>query len=98
MGELPEGDAPAQEVGPPSTNPKHIVTVPCHTGLQVNLMRFSSAFHSPAASQPGAAVRQAAQADEPAPMPAPAVPAQELPEDLDARVRLIGEWQLGEAC
>jgi hypothetical protein len=22
--------------------------------------------------------------------------AQELPEDLDARVRLIGEWQLGE--
>ena len=24
-------------------------------------------------------------------------PAADLPDDLDARVRLVGEWQLGEA-
>jgi len=28
--------------------------------------------------------------------PAAAAPGLDLPEDLDARVRLIGEWQLGE--
>jgi hypothetical protein len=36
--------------------------------------------------------------EEPAPeKPAPvAAPGTELPDDLDARVRLVGEWQLGE--
>ena len=29
--------------------------------------------------------------------PLPLIPAaKELPDDLDARVRLVGEWQLGE--
>jgi len=32
-----------------------------------------------------------------APPPSPGPEAPELPEELDARVRLIGEWQLGES-
>ena len=40
-----------------------------------------------------------ARGEEPArasPQPVSA-PAADLPDDLDARVRLVGEWQLGEA-
>ncbi|HET8748717.1 MAG TPA: hypothetical protein VFM98_24190 [Ramlibacter sp.] len=61
-------------------------------------MRFSSVFQLPAVpQQPAAPVREAAPAEivgkEPAPEPAPG---DGLPDDLDARVRLIGEWQFGE--
>ena len=56
-------------------------------------MRFSSLFHQPASPVPAGEVGVRG----PAPKEAsqPAAPA-ELPEDLDARVRLLGEWQLLE--
>lgn len=60
-------------------------------------MRFSSVFQLAAVPHDPAAPRQPAPADvtsEPAAQPQPG---DDLPEDLDARVRLIGEWQLGEA-
>lgn len=51
-------------------------------------MRFSSAIQKPV-PQPDARPAEAAREDK-----QPAVPAApELPEDLDARVRLLGEWQ-----
>ncbi|MDB5900207.1 MAG: hypothetical protein JWP22_1029 [Ramlibacter sp.] len=58
-------------------------------------MRFSSVFQLPS-SRP-----RAAKAAEPvrdiAPLPETAMPVpQDLPDELDARVRMIGEWQLGE--
>jgi len=54
-------------------------------------MRFSSLFQQP--SPPVEALGE----DPPRePMPPHAAAAQDLPEDLDARVRLVGEWQLGE--
>ena len=60
-------------------------------------MRFSSLFQLPAVpphpAAPAGEVAPVEKAIEPAP---PSAPAQELPEDLDERVRLIGEWQLGE--
>ena len=60
-------------------------------------MRFSSVFQLPAVPQQSAAtVREAAPTEAMGEPPAPALPGQDLPEDLDARVRLIGEWQLGE--
>jgi hypothetical protein len=63
-------------------------------------MRFSSVFQLPAVPQaPAAPRREAAPADDAAETPAPpaaSAPGQDLPDDLDARVRLIGEWQLGE--
>ena len=54
-------------------------------------MRFSSVFQ-PAATPPEK------RREEPArdPQPPAGLPGPELPEDLDARVRLVGEWQLGE--
>lgn len=60
-------------------------------------MRFSTVFQLPAASRlPSVAA---------APAPAARVletpgaePPRELPEPLDERVRLVGEWQLGEGC
>jgi hypothetical protein len=55
-------------------------------------MRFSSIFQQPS---PPYEVRREEPAREP--VHPVAAPRQELPEDLDARVRLIGEWQLGEA-
>ena len=57
-------------------------------------MRFSSIFQlpltPPTATQPSVAVR----AEEALPPAAPL--GADLPDDLDQRVRLIGEWQLGE--
>ena len=50
-------------------------------------MRFSSAIQKPV-PQPDARPAEAAREDQ---QLAPAAP--ELPEDLDARVRLLGEWQ-----
>jgi hypothetical protein len=61
-------------------------------------MRFSSAL-SFKSSQTGLDEPSEADAAEraEASAPAAAVPAQEPPDDLDERVRRIGEWQLGEA-
>lgn len=60
-------------------------------------MRFSSIFHLPAVpllpALPAEGASTPAVEVEKVPTPL-AVP--ELPDDLDARVRLIGEWQLGE--
>jgi hypothetical protein len=56
-------------------------------------MRFSALFQTPL-SHPTAA--QAEPAPETPPPPV-AVAAQDLPDDLDARVRLVGEWQLLES-
>jgi hypothetical protein len=54
-------------------------------------MRFSSLF-PPATPQP-----EARRAEPPREGPQPlSAPAADLPDDLDARVRLVGEWQLGE--
>ncbi len=69
-------------------------------------MRFSIAIarRQAAAHADGGAAREPAAEAMLAPPAAaaitrPALPAkpQALPDDLDARVRLIGEWQLGEA-
>lgn len=63
----------------------------CQTGWQVIPMRFSSIFQP--ASQPQEVRREEPLPDVPQPQ---AAPAQDLPDDLDARVRLVGEWQLLE--
>jgi hypothetical protein len=59
-------------------------------------MRFSSVFQFPRipAMQVGAARRAGATPEQP---PVTAAPPIELPDDLDARVRLLGEWQLFES-
>lgn len=67
-------------------------------------MRFSSAFTLPLplvrTAQPGERVRAAE--DTPSERGTPEVAGstpnglQDLPDELDARVRLVGEWQLGE--
>jgi hypothetical protein len=56
-------------------------------------MRFPSLFFPRATPQPEVR-REAPVREQPPPVAAPAAA---LPEDLDARVRLVGEWQLGEA-
>jgi hypothetical protein len=58
-------------------------------------MRFSSLFQQPAPqlSAEQEPVRVHAAPGEGSP---PAAPALDLPDDLDARVRLLGEWQLLE--
>ena len=63
-------------------------------------MRFSTAFQLPLT--PRLAVERPApeRVEEPAAplVPVPQAPLfADLPEDLDQRVRLVGEWQLGEA-
>lgn len=60
-------------------------------------MRFSAIFQLPAMPQQAAA-REATLMESAPPQQAPAAAAADLPDDLDARVRLVGEWQLGEAC
>jgi hypothetical protein len=58
-------------------------------------MRFSAVFQRP---RPQPAAREEpvrAEAAPPAPAVVPVPPV--LPDDLDARVRLVGEWQLGES-
>jgi hypothetical protein len=67
-------------------------------------VRFSSILRSHAATrvaarpERGPHVASAAAADSATPVVAPvAVADPEPPDDLDERVRLIGEWQLGEA-
>lgn len=68
----------------------------CLDWRQVNLMRFSAVFQS-RSLRPAAEGERLAAAAEAVPGPVmQAAPAQELPEDLDARVRLLGEWQVSE--
>ncbi|NML48523.1 hypothetical protein HHL11_32565 [Ramlibacter sp. G-1-2-2] len=57
-------------------------------------MRFSSVFQLPLPQRLAAEAPAPVRADE---TPVPPVLIPELPEDLDQRVRLVGEWQLGEA-
>lgn len=57
-------------------------------------MRFSSVFQHNLPRQPATEAPVPAEAK---PEPPAHPPAQELPEDLDARVRLVGEWQLLES-
>jgi hypothetical protein len=61
-------------------------------------MRFSSVFQLPAVPQhPAAApVRELAPVEKITDPAVQSTPGEGLPDDLDARVRLIGEWQLGE--
>jgi hypothetical protein len=57
-------------------------------------VRFSNLFQQPApaaALAPEPVEEARVQLRQPEPLPAAA-----LPEELDARVRLVGEWQLGE--
>lgn len=61
-------------------------------------MRFSSIFQLPAVPQQPAAAREPVPVESATPEARSATPLPELPDDLDARVRLVGEWQLGEAC
>jgi hypothetical protein len=71
----------------------------------VAIMRFSSAFPSRIPQRQAArqerAVRGGPHVPSAAAPPVMAEPVaaavQELPDDLDQRVRLIGEWQLGES-
>lgn len=68
-------------------------------------MRFSSAIRSHGAPRTGARPERGPHLPQPSNAAAePATPASPLPtapdpvpDDLDQRVRLIGEWQLGEA-
>ena len=62
-----------------------------YTAWQVKPMRFSSLFqHTLPQADAG---REEPVRETPQPL---AAPGQDLPDDLDARVRLVGEWQLGE--
>lgn len=54
-------------------------------------MRFSSLFQKPVPPREPRAEDAASEQAMPA-----GQPAAELPEDLDARVRLVGEWQVSE--
>ena len=54
-------------------------------------MRFSALFQTPLPPYPAAPAEPAAETAPPAAQPVP-----ELPDDLDARVRMVGEWQLLE--
>jgi hypothetical protein len=76
----------------------------CIDWQQVYLMRFSAVFQlplsPPRAAQEGEPLGVETAAIVPvAPAPAASEPSRwpaDLPEDLDARVRLVGEWQFGE--
>lgn len=56
-------------------------------------MRFSSLFQFPLSQRPAAVPEAPARVDEKPAVDRP-VAASEPPEDLDQRVRLVGEWQL----
>jgi hypothetical protein len=63
----------------------------------VNIMRFSALFQNRSSWLPREAERPVASGDSlPAAGAQAASAAQDLPEDLDARVRLLGEWQVSE--
>ena len=56
-------------------------------------MRFSSIFQRPVPPREARA-EEVVRENHP---PPPSSPCEDLPDDLDARVRLVGEWQLGES-
>lgn len=61
-------------------------------------MRFSSLFQMPLTPRAAAVPPAAARVEEPlVPIAVAAAADSELPEALDERVRLVGEWQLGDA-
>jgi hypothetical protein len=68
-------------------------TITCLHCRQVKSMRFSSIFQRQ--PRPREARKEEALARE-NPRPTTSAPPRELPEDLDARVRLLGEWQVSE--
>jgi len=63
-------------------------------------MRFSAAFTLPlplpAGAQPGGVAPGRTTGTPSLPVAPPAETARDLPDDLDARARLVGEWQFGE--
>ena len=62
-------------------------------------MRFSAIFQLPLVPRLAPAGPAPVRAEEPAAAVAPVLQAPalaDLPEDLDQRVRMIGEWQLGD--
>jgi hypothetical protein len=65
---------------------------------KVNPMRFSAVFQLPITTRLAADGPAPVHAEEPAaPLASPPRPAfADLPDDLDQRVRMVGEWQLGE--
>jgi hypothetical protein len=69
-------------------------TFTCLHCSQVNFMRFSSIFRRQ--PKPGAPRPEETLPPRGNPQPATSLPPPELPEDLDARVRLLGEWQVSE--
>lgn len=68
-------------------------------------MRFSAVFQLPLSLPRAAKEGEPARAETAAVIPVASAPVAsepsrwpaDLPEELDARVRLVGEWQLGEA-
>ena len=63
-------------------------------------MRFSAVFHLPITPPAAAGGPAPERVEEPAAPVQPVAPQPsfaDLPDDLDQRVRLVGEWQLGEA-
>ena len=92
MVELAHAHRHAPQVAISRPGPAFVMQACLHLAEQVNLMRFSTAIHS---DKPGAEPRRDEAPREMKPQPL-AAPAQDLPDDLDARVRLVGEWQLGE--
>lgn len=91
MDELEPGDSAAY-LGAPLHLGHVIDTRACLHCSQVQLMRFSSIFQPSAQSLPlPPEDPHAEETPQPATLPAP-----ELPDDLDARVRLVGEWQVFE--
>jgi hypothetical protein len=91
MAELARDHIPAHELAVCRSG-HATVTRLAYTGSQVQPMRFSSLF------QPTPPVPEQAQQEPPRdPVHDGAECVHELPDELDARVRLVGEWQLGEA-
>ena len=89
MAELAPDHAGVHELALSRSGHATVMRAP-YTASQVKPMRFSLLFQPTSPPE--------TRRDEPAREvpPALAAPAQELPDDLDARVRLVGEWQLGE--
>jgi hypothetical protein len=68
-------------------------TFTCLNCKQVKSMRFSSIFQRKPRPREARPEETSAREN---PQPATSLPPAELPEDLDARVRLLGEWQVSE--
>jgi hypothetical protein len=93
MGELERGHTAARFVAV-NARCHGTDTFPCLNCRQANLMRFSSIFQrKPRPREPRPEETLPADNAQPA---STAVPPAKLPEDLDARVRLLGEWQVSE--